>query len=349
MRIANPIYDAVFKYLLEDKRVAKLLLSTILDEEILDINIQPTEHSIELERPPLTVYRIDFSAKIRSGSGEQLVLIELQKAKFAQDLFRFRRYLGNHYANRENQTTDAKTGRTVPIPIITIYFLGEAISELSAPVIKVNRECIDIATGERFTKKVQFIECLTHNSFIIQIPHLKEKRRTELEKLLLFFDQSNAIEDKHTLSIHEDQIPQQHQLLLDRLRRAIEDQNIRGAMDVEDDIVLELEDKDREIQRHRDRAEQERERAELEKKRAEAALQREEQEKQRAEEALQREEQERKNAELEKERAELAKIRAEEAEQRGEQEKKRADANEQKLAEALKRLQELEEQSSEKS
>jgi hypothetical protein len=321
MKIANPIYDAVFKYLLEDKRVAKLLLSTILNEEILDINIQPTEHSIELERPPVTVYRIDFSAKIRSGSGEQLVLIELQKAKFAQDLFRFRRYLGNHYANRENQTTDPKTGRTVPIPIITIYFLGEAISELSAPVIKVNRECIDIATGERFTKKFQFIECLTHNSFIIQIPHLKEKRRTELEKLLLFFDQSNAIEDKHTLSIHEDQIPQQHQLLLDRLRRAIEDQNIRGAMDVEDDIVLELEDKDREIQKHRDRAEQE---------------------KQRAEEALQREEQERKKVELEKQRAE-------EALQREEQEKKRADENEQKLAEALNRLQQLEQQSSEKS
>jgi hypothetical protein len=341
MKIANPIYDAVFKYLLEDKRVAKLLLSTILDEEILDINIQPTEHSIELERPPVTVYRIDFSAKIRSGSGEQLVLIELQKAKFAQDLFRFRRYLGNHYANRENQTTDPKTGRIVPIPIITIYFLGEAISELSAPVIKVNRECIDIATGERFTKKVQFIECLTHNSFIIQIPHLKEKRRTELEKLLLFFDQSNAIEDKHTLSIHEDQIPQQHQILLDRLRRAIEDQNIRGAMDVEDDIVLELEDKDREIQKHRDRAEQERERAELEKKRAEEALQREEQEKQRAEEALQREEQERKNAELEKQRAE-------EALQREEQEKKRANENERKLAEALKRLQELEQGSSDK-
>jgi hypothetical protein len=328
MKIANPIYDAVFKYLFEDKRVAKLLLSTILDEEILDINIQPTEHSIELERPPVTVYRIDFSAKIRSGSGEQLVLIELQKAKFAQDLFRFRRYLGNHYANRENQTTDPKTGRTVPIPIITIYFLGEAISDLSAPVIKVNRECIDIATGERFTKKFQFIECLTHNRFIIQIPHLKEKRRTELEKLLLFFDQSNAIEDKHTLSIHEDQIPQQHQPLLDRLRRAIEDQNIRGAMDVEDDIVLELEDKDREIQKHRDRAEHER---------------------QRAEEALQREERERKKAELEKQRAEEALEKGEQEKKRAEQEKARADENEQKLAEALKRLQELEQQSSEKS
>jgi hypothetical protein len=264
------------------------LLSTILDEEILDINIQPTEHSIELERPPVTVYRIDFSAKIRSGSGEQLVLIELQKAKFAQDLFRFRRYLGNHYANRESQTTDPKTGRTVPIPIITIYFLGEAISDLPAPVIKVNRECIDIATGERFTKKVQFIECLTHNSFIIQIPHLKEKRRTELEKLLLFFDQSNAIEDKHALSIHEDQIPQQHQPLLDRLRRAIEDQNIRGAMDVEDDIVLELEDKDREIQKHKERAEQARQGEEQEKKRAEQEKARAEENQQKLNEALER-------------------------------------------------------------
>jgi len=314
MKVANPIYDAVFKYLLEDKRVAKLLLSTILDEEILEIQVLPTEHSIELERPPVTVYRIDFSAKIRSGTGEQLVLIELQKAKFAQDLFGFRRYLGNHYANRKNQTTDPKTGRIVPIPIITIYFLGEAISDLPAPVIKVNRECIDIATGERFTKKVEFIECLTHNSFIIQIPHLKEKRRTELEKLLLFFDQSNAIEDKHTLSIHEDQIPEQHHLLLDRLRRAIEDQKIRGAMDVEDDIVLELEDKDREIQRQRDRAEQERERAELEKIRAQQAQQREEQEKNRAD-----------------------------------KESARAEENQQKLAEALKRLQELEKQLSKKS
>jgi len=316
MKIANPIYDAVFKYLLEDKRVAKLLLSTILDEEILEIQLQPTEHSIELERPPVTVYRIDFSAKIRSGTGEQLVLIELQKAKFAQDLFRFRRYLGNHYANRENQTTDPKTGRIVPIPIITIYFLGEAISDLPAPVIKVNRECIDIATGERFTKKVEFIECLTHNSFIIQIPHLKEKRRTELEKLLLFFDQSNAIEDKHTLSIHEEQIPEEHHLLLDRLRRAIEDQKIRGAMDVEDDIVLELEDKDREIQRQREKAEQERDRAE----------------------------QERKKAELEKIRAEEAQKREEREKIRADEEKARAEENQKKLAEALERLQELERQ-----
>jgi hypothetical protein len=37
MFIANPTYDVVFKYLLEDKKVAKLLLSAILEKEVIDI------------------------------------------------------------------------------------------------------------------------------------------------------------------------------------------------------------------------------------------------------------------------------------------------------------------------
>ena len=31
--IANPIYDAVFKFLMEDKKVAKILLSALLKKE----------------------------------------------------------------------------------------------------------------------------------------------------------------------------------------------------------------------------------------------------------------------------------------------------------------------------
>jgi len=34
MRIANPIYDVVFKYLMEDTKIAKNLLSKIIGEEI---------------------------------------------------------------------------------------------------------------------------------------------------------------------------------------------------------------------------------------------------------------------------------------------------------------------------
>ena len=32
--IANPIYDSVFKFLLEDERVAKVLISALLQKEV---------------------------------------------------------------------------------------------------------------------------------------------------------------------------------------------------------------------------------------------------------------------------------------------------------------------------
>ena len=43
MRIANPIYDVVFKYLLDDEKVARLVLSALLGKEILELAFRPTE------------------------------------------------------------------------------------------------------------------------------------------------------------------------------------------------------------------------------------------------------------------------------------------------------------------
>ncbi len=42
--IANPIYDVVFKYLMEDTEIAKLILSTIIDEEIESLDFLPQEN-----------------------------------------------------------------------------------------------------------------------------------------------------------------------------------------------------------------------------------------------------------------------------------------------------------------
>ena len=39
MKIANPIYDVVFKYLMEDSKIAKLLISTIIGEKILTLDL----------------------------------------------------------------------------------------------------------------------------------------------------------------------------------------------------------------------------------------------------------------------------------------------------------------------
>ena len=47
MIIANPIYDSVFKYLLEDIDIAKELLSTIIGAEIVSLSVKPQETTAE--------------------------------------------------------------------------------------------------------------------------------------------------------------------------------------------------------------------------------------------------------------------------------------------------------------
>ena len=100
MQIANPIYDVVFKYLMQDNKVAKLILSTIINEEIETLDFRPQETAITIDRESsvdftleyLSVIRMDFSAKIKNSDGSyKLVIIELKKAKLPADIMRFRK------------------------------------------------------------------------------------------------------------------------------------------------------------------------------------------------------------------------------------------------------------------
>ena len=43
--IANPIYDAVFKFLMEDKKVAKIFLSALLKKDIIDLEMRRHEYT----------------------------------------------------------------------------------------------------------------------------------------------------------------------------------------------------------------------------------------------------------------------------------------------------------------
>ena len=106
--IANPIYDVVFKYLLEDKEIAMGLLSVILGEEIIDITINPQEmtndNQADDDPKPLSFYRIDFAATIRRKDGTlKKILIELQKSKIESNVRRFRKYLGDQYIRFESE------------------------------------------------------------------------------------------------------------------------------------------------------------------------------------------------------------------------------------------------------
>ncbi|BDU78066.1 hypothetical protein [Mesoterricola sediminis] len=250
MRIANPIYDVVFKYLLDDEKVARLVLSALLGKEVLELQFRPTEVHHEAARPDATqllVLRMDFAATVRMEDGSRkLVLIEIQKARSAWDVQRFRRYLGSNYASPENVYLDPE-GKKHALPIVTIYFLGEGLECVDVPVLKINRHYLDVATGEEVKITDPFVEALTHDAIVVQVNRLKNRRRTELERLLEVFDQGLASRtDPHLLDILEENFPERHREVLRRLLRASAEQEVREKMDVEDDMLAAIRDQARE-------------------------------------------------------------------------------------------------------
>lgn len=256
MQIANPIYDVVFKYLMKDNKVAKLLLSAILEKEIIELTFRPTEIEAALGET-LTVMRIDFNAKIKEKNGEEkIVILELQKAKLPSDIMRFRRYLGEQYSNTANSVEVTTKGGHIykqGLPIISIYFLGHNLNYADCPVIRVSRKCYDVATGMELAKKETFIEALTHDSVIIQILKLKGKRRTELEKLLSIFDQSKQSKtNKHVLNITEGEIPARYKTVVRRLIRAIAEEKVRKVMTVEDDYLESMQSYERLVSKQKE-------------------------------------------------------------------------------------------------
>ena len=137
MIIANPIYDVVFKYLLEDVEIARELLSTILGEEIQSLELKPQETATEKSGGGISILRFDFKAIIKNKSGElHKVLIELQKAKKAFDVMRFRRYL----RKEDDVLNDKGEPEKRPLPIISIYFLGFPLNSIQSGVVKISRE-----------------------------------------------------------------------------------------------------------------------------------------------------------------------------------------------------------------
>jgi len=238
VKIANPIYDVVFKYMMDDHAAAKLLISSIIGEEVTELDARPQEHAVEIPDPvdakkTLTVYRLDFAAKIKTDDGFRTVLIELQKASLASDIMRFRGYLGRQIANPDN-SIEGEDKKLEPIRIYAIYFLGEDLKICDTPVLCVSPVVVDMATKEVVEKRSKFIEMLNHKCWIIQISCLKQRRRNELEKLLHVFDQSNRTSDNHILNVREDDFPEKFRPLIRRLQMAASDHEVKHRMEQED-------------------------------------------------------------------------------------------------------------------
>lgn len=279
MIIANPLYDVVFKYLLEDIEIARELLATILGEDILSVEVKPQEMTSENQMSSISILRFDFKAIIKTPTGElKKVLIELQKAKQVLDVMRFRRYLGDNYRKEDDVLNNEGLPEKRPLPIITIYVLGFKLDNIQSAVVKINREYRDVLTQEVIEVKEEFVELLTHDSYLIQVPRLKVQTKTKLETVLQVFSPAFRTKDRHQLDFRGDDTVPLVKKMIDRLGRAMASDEMRDKMDFEDEIdrifvreigkaeaakdkIIEekerdLEQKDQELQAERQKAEE---------------------------------------------------------------------------------------------
>jgi len=251
MKLANPIYDTVFKYLMEDTEIARRLISQIIGEEITQIEVRPQEHTLKSKKHGITVFRLDFKATIQLKQPKtknkkkdwkakhKTVLIELQKAKKPKDIERFRRYLGDNYKRKDTITDESGKVQSVDLPIVTVYILGYPIPPIETSVLKINRTYIDLNTNQPLNIQTEFIEKLTHDCYAILINKLPKKSRSELERILQVFNQTYILnKDKKFLEIDKELVKDNELLMLmsERLKDAALDEEVIEGMLIEQEV-----------------------------------------------------------------------------------------------------------------
>ena len=213
MIIANPLYDVVFKNLMEDNRIVTFFLETLLDETIEALEVNATEQTVALKAAEIqkkkkkgkslglgiNLIRLDYVAtiKVKSG-GKKKVLIEIQTARNRVDVMRFRNYLAEHYKKADDVTVNGKPKQT-PLPIITVYILGFDLDEIESPAVKVDRNYVDLITMSIIPTKSEFIEQLTHDCYVVQLNRIESRFQTRLERMLTVFEQHYFIDNTGTI------------------------------------------------------------------------------------------------------------------------------------------------------
>lgn len=249
IHVANPIYDSVFKYIMEDERIAKTMLSALLKKEVVHVTVRPHEYS-NTTRDTLSMFRIDFAATVREREGneikDRIVLIELQKTWLNTETLRFRQYLGAQYSNKNNIREAEDKG--FAYPMVAVYLLGHRVGNIKEPIVYVNHDVFDYNGNVVEDGNMEpFVESLTHNSIIVQIPLLHGNVNNRLEKVLSVFDQTLVDGDtQQVLKIDEDKFADDNDMLyvLHKLTAAAANSEMRQNMNVEDEYYKAIEDRD---------------------------------------------------------------------------------------------------------
>ena len=248
--VANPIYDCVFKFLMEDERIAKTVLSALLKKEDVSVEMRRHEHP-NVTRDKISMFRIDFAAQVKEDDGTvRLILIELQKTWVDTETLRFRRYLSAQYNAEENMVKEGEL-KGYAVPMIAVYLLGHRVGDIDKAVVYVTHNAFDY-DGKVVEGGMQdpFINSLIHDSIIVQIPLLHGKINNRLDRVLSVFDQSQRdAKNQQIVCLDEKEYAGDSDMMyiLHRLGLAAMDADVRQEMNDEDEFYSVLEARDTQV------------------------------------------------------------------------------------------------------
>ncbi|MDR2705961.1 MAG: hypothetical protein LBC02_09310 [Planctomycetaceae bacterium] len=196
--IANPIYDVVFKRLMDDTEIARFFIETLIGQKVESIKLKPQNTSVprEIDSPSRQLQlsnntkfvSLDFAVTVKTAAEDsQKILIEIRKGKNSLDLKGFYEYLDEYY-QCVDETNDSWY-------LITIFILGFELKHILTPAVKIAPKYIDLNTKQSFFVKTNIAKQLTHERIIIQIPRIYSSFETELEALLGLFEQNYFVDD----------------------------------------------------------------------------------------------------------------------------------------------------------
>jgi len=275
--IPNPIYDVVFRYLMEDPDSAMIVISTLINEKIKKLHLESITHSeknenqakIEIQDPKtkddIYLFHLDFTALIELPDGsEELIMIELQKASEPDDIFRFKRYISKNFQRKqEKEITDPKTQaiETInkPIRLIPIFILNFRIeNEINDLLIKTDRSKLGVFKNKKLQKNNEFIDHLSYDIWVVQLPNIQniveedykeDEYKQKLFTLLKLFDQKSKVRDnEHRLRIIRKFFPGFLDRVIKRIQAAsINNPNLEEQMFAEDEYLKTLIKRDNKI------------------------------------------------------------------------------------------------------
>ncbi len=311
--IPNPIYDVVFRYLMQDYDSALIILSTLIGEDIKKLDFQPLTHAIKKTeeqnitqserlinnrfekekkkilldnslsdidkqikiseitiKDPVTnedikLFHLDFVAVIEKEDGEiEQVMIELQKVAVETDIFRFKQYIAENFQKkRKVKIIDPDTGQEIveeyPYRLIPIFILNFEIEyEITDLMIRTRQINTGIFTGKQLNKKNKFIDNLSYEIYVVQLPYLNQidkslleddEYRSKLYALLKLFDQESKKEDnEYRLRLFRKIFPKFLDRIIQRLQTAdIDNPDLEKQMQAEDNYLKPLLRRDNKI------------------------------------------------------------------------------------------------------